>query len=302
LQTAKCAWLLLAHLTWCPAPAAALRHPAAGSIELTTPAPCMHVWPQDHQIVFSDTPGVLLPQSRLQEGMMACVRSSLVDADVLILVVDIFQQSFPDDKVLRQLRASPAALLVLVNKVDLLDVEVAADERRAAKVAERIAQLGSANELLNRWHDEFPEATVLPVAARRGTDGGVEAVRRQVLALLPEHPPFYDKDQLTDRPERFFAAEMIREAIFEHYSQEIPYACECRVTSFKEDDDIIRIGANIFVSHESQVSQPSERDRRPTLLTLARPFVAVARSSERYRHRQGWWRTQEGRHERKKEA
>jgi len=207
---------------------------------------------EDHQIVFSDTPGVLLPQSRLQEGMMACVRSSLVDADVLILVVDIFQQSFPDDKVLRQLRASPAALLVLVNKVDLLDVEVAADERRAAKVAERIAQLGSANELLNRWHDEFPEATVLPVAARRGTDGGVEAVRRQVLALLPEHPPFYDKDQLTDRPERFFASEMIREAIFEHYSQEIPYACECRVTSFKEDDDIIRIGANIFVSHESQ--------------------------------------------------
>jgi len=207
----------------------------------------------DHQIVFSDTPGVLLPQYRLQEGMMAFVRSSLNDADVLLLVVDVFQQDFPDEKVLRQLRASPAALLVLVNKVDLLDPEAAVDERRAAKAAERVAKLGTAEELLQRWRDEFPGATVLPLAARRGGDGGgVDAVRRHVLALLPEHPPFYPKEQLTDRPERFFAAEMLREAIFEHYSQEIPYSCECRVTSFKEAEEIIRMSAEIYVAHDSQ--------------------------------------------------
>lgn len=176
----------------------------------------------DHQIVFSDTPGVLQPQYRLQEGMMAFVRSSLNDADVLLLVVDVFQQEFPDEKLLRQLRASPAALLVLLNKVDLLDPEAAVDERRAAKATERAAKLGTVDELLKRWRDEFPGATVLPLTARRGADGGVEVVRRHVLALLPEHPPFYPKEQLTDRPERFFAAEMLREAIFEHYSQEIP--------------------------------------------------------------------------------
>lgn len=211
-----------------------------------------------HQIVFSDTPGVLLPQYRLQEGMMAFVRSSIVDADVILLVVDIFQDEFPDEKLLRQLRASPAALLVLLNKVDLLDVENAVDERRARKADERLAQYGTPEDLLQRWRDEFPGATVLPMSARKAAIGedavaaGTDAVLRHVRALLPVHPPFYDKEQLTDRPERFFASEMLREAIFEFYDEEIPYSCECRVESFKESDDIIRIAACIFVSHESQ--------------------------------------------------
>ena len=212
----------------------------------------------DHQIVFSDTPGVLLPQYKLQEGMMAFVRSSLVDADVVILVVDIFQDGFPDEKILRQLRDSPAALLVLLNKVDLLDVENAVDERRAKKARERLAQYGPPEDLLQRWQDEFPGATVLPVSARSAAIGedaeaaGTESVLRHVRALLPEHPPYYDKEHLTDRPERFFASEMLREAIFEHYQDEIPYSCECKIESFKEGDALIKIAATIYVSQESQ--------------------------------------------------
>ena len=177
---------------------------------------------EDHQIIWSDTPGVMEhPQYRLQEGMMAFVRSSLVDADVLLLVVDVFQEKFPDEQLLRQLRASPAALLVLLNKVDLLDADATGrDERHAAKAAERSARLGTTEQILQRWRDEFPDATVLPIAARRGGEA-VEAVHKHLLALLPEHPPFSPKEQLTARPERFFAAEMLREAIFEHYSQEV---------------------------------------------------------------------------------
>jgi len=197
----------------------------------------------DYQIVYSDTPGVLLPQYKLQEGMMAFVRSSVNDADVLILVVDIFQDAFPDEQLLRQLRSSPAAMLVLLNKVDLL-----ADD--APNVEQRRAELGTSEELLQRWGTEFPDATVLPMAAREGE--GVGDVLKYVLALMPEHPPYFPKDELSDKPERFFASEFLREAIFEQYREEVPYSCEVVVDSFKETDEIIRIRANIFVSHDSQ--------------------------------------------------
>ena len=100
------------------------------------------------------------------------------------------------------------------------------------------------------WASEFPDATVLPVSAQRGD--GIDEVLRRCVALLPEHPPYYDKEQLTDKPERFFAAEYLREAIFEQYEQEVPYSCECRIDSFKEAEDIIRMRAIIYVSHESQ--------------------------------------------------
>jgi GTP-binding protein Era len=233
----------------------------------------------DYQIVYSDTPGMLRPQYKLQEGMMSFVRSSVVDADVILLVVDIFQrdiaEAFPDEKILRALKGTPAALVILVNKVDLLDEAeplepwgaTVADggaggavhstplpperaARRAERAAERRAELGPVEEILQRWRDEFPGSTVLPISAARAR--GVETVLRSVRALLPEHPPYYDKDQLTDKPERFFAAEFLREAIFEHYEQEVPYSCECRIDAFKEDDEIIRIRAIIYVSHESQ--------------------------------------------------
>ena len=144
---------------------------------------------------------------------------------------------------LRALRASPSALLVLVNKIDLL-------REGSSLSAEKRAALGTEEEVLNRWRAEFPGASVLPVSARQkaGTDGVFERVR----ALLPLHPPFFPKDQLTDKPERFFASEMLRESIFELYSQEVPYSCEVAVCAFKEKPNIIRIEAEIYVASESQ--------------------------------------------------
>ena len=197
-------------------------------------------------------PAQLRPQYKLQEGMMGFVRSSMVDADVILLVVDVFQEEgLPDEKLVRQLRSSPAALLVLLNKVDLLDAEhPAATPQQAAKAAERRARFGTPEEIAARWQADFPDASVLPISARRGE--GVDGVLSRVSALLPEHPPYYPKDQLTDKPERFFAGEMLREAIFESYQQEIPYSCECRIESFKEADEIIRLRAIIYVAHDSQ--------------------------------------------------
>ena len=200
----------------------------------------------DYQIVYSDTPGVLIPQYKLQEGMMRFVQGSINDADVIVVVVDIFQDSTFDEKLLRQLRSSTAALLVLLNKVDLLpDEEVdeagtAAEDGSGAQRSRRVTTnaLGSQEELVARWEAEF-DATVLPISARYGE--GLDAVLERIKALLPVHPPFYPKDQLSDKPEKFFAAEMMREAIFGHYSQEIPYSCEVAVTRFKEGDEMIRI-------------------------------------------------------------
>ena len=197
----------------------------------------------DYQIVWSDTPGVLLPQYKLQEGMMNFVLSSINDADVLILVVDIFQDAFPNEQILRQLRSSPAALLVLLNKVDLITDD-------APNVEQRRAELGTTEQLQQRWATEFPDATVLPMSAKKGI--GVDDVLRYVLALMPEHPPYFPKDELSDKPERFFASEFLREAIFEQYRDEVPYSCEVVVDAFKETDEMIRIRADIFVSHESQ--------------------------------------------------
>jgi len=197
----------------------------------------------DYQIVYSDTPGVLLPHYKLQEGMMRFVRSSIIDADVLLLVVDVFQESFPDEKILRQLRSSPAAMLVLLNKVDLLgDGSPLTKERRAA--------IGTEEVLIERWRTEFPGASVLSLSARQGR--GLDAVMERLMAVLPEHPPFFPKDQLTDKPQRFFAAEMLRESIFELYSQEVPYSCEVAVRAFKESEELIRIQAEIYVAQESQ--------------------------------------------------
>ena len=198
----------------------------------------------DFQIVYSDTPGVLRPQYKLHEGMMNSVRGSVNDADVILLLVDPFNDAdaFPDEKLLRAVQRAPAALLVLLNKVDLLDGGDGGGAARLRGVTEEA--------LLARWQDEFPEASVLPISAKEQT--GTDAVLQRVRALLPEHPPYFPKDQLTDKPSRFFAAEMLREAIFRQYRQEVPYSCEVVVDAFKEDDERIKISANLYVSHDSQ--------------------------------------------------
>jgi len=201
----------------------------------------------DYQIVFQDTPGVLEPHYKLQEGMMNFVRSSVIGADVVIMVVDIFQEvgALIDEKLDRQLRSSPAALLIVLNKVDLLDPNMTAPDR----VADRVAELGTAESLVQRWAQAWPCASVVAASAKRGD---VDHVLSRIVSLLPLHAPYYDRDQITDRPERFFAAEMLREAILEHYHEEVPYCCECKVEAFKETDKLLRIRAVIYVSHESQ--------------------------------------------------
>ena len=220
----------------------------------------------DYQIVYSDTPGVLIPQYKLQEGMMRFVQGSINDADVVVVVVDIFQDSSFDEKLLRQLSSSTAALIVLLNKVDLLPSEAATGEEQGgtptksggrtggtsgAPRSRRVTRnaLGSQAELVARWEAEF-DATVLPISAQYGE--GLDAVLARIKALLPVHPPFYPKDQLSDKPERFFASEMMREAIFGHYQQEIPYSCEVAVTSFKESDALVEIACEIYVAADSQ--------------------------------------------------
>lgn len=197
----------------------------------------------DFQIVYSDTPGVVLPQYKLHEGMMATVRGSLNSADAVLLTVDVFQDGFEHEAILRQIMRSPAALLVVVNKVDLLGPDSPLSEARRREV-------GTEEEVLARWRAKFPGASVLPVSALNSQ--GTSELLERLVALLPEHEPFFPKDQLTDRPERFFAAEMVREAIFNGYRHEIPYSCEVSVVSFKESDEIIRISCEIFVGHDSQ--------------------------------------------------
>ena len=197
----------------------------------------------DYQLVYSDTPGLVLPQYKLHQGMMAAVKGSLVDADVVLLTVDVFQNEFEDEAILRQINRLSAPLIVALNKVDML--------KPGSKLSHSTrAQMMTQDERLDFWRQRFPGASVLPVSAYYNE--GTDALLQRMLAFLPEHEPFFPKDQISDRPERFFAAEMVREAIFTAYRQEVPYSCEVVVTSFKELDEIIRIKATIFVSSESQ--------------------------------------------------
>ena len=191
----------------------------------------------DFQLIYSDTPGIITPQYALHQKMMGFVHSSLEDADVVLFVTDIYEQ-YDEEPVVQRLRklAAPGEdhvpVLLLVNKVDQATQEVV-----EAKLA--------------YWREHFPEATeIIPISALEGF--GVAYVFSEIKARLPLHPPFYPKDELTDKPERFFAAEMVREQIFLNYKKEIPYSCEVVVDEFKEDDTIIRMRATILVERESQ--------------------------------------------------
>lgn len=184
----------------------------------------------DFQIVYSDTPGIIQPKYELHQAMMRFVHTSLDDADVILFVTDIYEQHDEED-VIRKLRNTQATVLLLINKIDQ-----ATEEEVKAKI--------------EYWKDKLPAKEVLPISALNKL--GVERVFELILEHLPVHPPYYDKDELTDKPERFFAAEMIREKIFLNYKKEIPYSCEVVIEEFKEDDTIIRIRANILVERKSQ--------------------------------------------------
>jgi GTPase len=183
------------------------------------------------QAVFSDTPGVLKPAYKLHEGMMRFVGTALLDSDVFLFVTDIYEKEFPDEKVLQKIKKSPVHKLVIINKIDLAREE---DVEKATK----------------KWKEIFNTTSVFPVSALKGT--GVKEVFMKAIELLPESPPYFPEDELSDKPERFFVSEIIRERIFTNYKKEIPYSCEVVVEEFKETEDIIRIRVNIIVERNSQ--------------------------------------------------
>ncbi len=185
----------------------------------------------EYQIVFSDTPGVLQPAYGMQERMMRFVESAFADADVMIYISDAGERGKIDEQLLDRLNKLEVPLLVLLNKVDLLTQEEVA-------------------EVMDIIQQQSPKATVIPVSALHRFN--LEAVMEQIVSLLPEGPPYYDKEELSDRPVRFFVAEIIREKILLNYQKEIPYSSQVEIESFQEEPDIIRIRAVIYVERKSQ--------------------------------------------------
>lgn len=185
---------------------------------------------EDYQIVFSDTPGVIKPNYDLQESMMNFVMSSLIDADVILFVTDIHEK-YDENDVLEKLRNTSSPVAVIINKVDK-----SSEEEVKAKIA--------------FWEEKINPDTVFPISALLGYN--VEAVMAYIKSKLPVHPPYYEKDELTDKSMRFFVSEIIREKVFKLYDKEIPYSTEVVVTSFKEEAHITRIAAEIIVERDSQ--------------------------------------------------
>ena len=185
----------------------------------------------DAQIVFSDTPGVLKPNYKLQESMLAFSESALQDADVLLYVTDVVENPEKNSDFLEKVARMTIPVLLLINKIDQTDNK-------------------SLVALVEKWHGLLPSAEILPISAKNKF--GIDMLMKRVKELLPDSPPYFDKDQLTDKPARFFVSEIVREKILLYYSKEIPYSVEVRVESFKETDSLIRIGAVIYVERESQ--------------------------------------------------
>ena len=185
----------------------------------------------DVQIVFSDTPGVLKPQYKLQESMLNFSNSALVDADVLLYVTDVVETPDKNSDFVANVQKLSIPILLLINKIDLSNQD-------------------KLTELVEKWKELIPQAEIIPIsaAAKFNTD----YVMKRILELLPDSPPFFDKDQLTDNPARFFVTEIIREKILLYYDKEITYAVEVGVETFKEEKDVIHIRAVIYVERDSQ--------------------------------------------------
>ncbi|SFB82260.1 GTP-binding protein Era [Flexibacter flexilis DSM 6793] len=184
----------------------------------------------DFQIVYSDTPGVIQPKYELHKSMMSFVNTSLEDADVVLFVTDIFEK-YDEDDVIRKLPRIQVPVILLVNKIDQATPE---------QVEEKMAY----------WREKIPADHILPISALHGTN--TDKLLEMIMNNLPLHPPYFPKDQLTDKSERFFAAEIIREKILVQYKKEVPYSCEVVVTEFKERDDMIVIRAEIYVERATQ--------------------------------------------------
>jgi|TARA_B110000285_G_scaffold235091_1_gene314758 GTP-binding protein Era len=186
---------------------------------------------EDFQMVLSDTPGVIKPAYEMQTSMMNFVKEALVDADVLIYLVSPEESELKDEVLFEKIKKTKSPLLLLINKIDLINQE-------------------ELERSVEHWQDVFPKASVYPISALRGFF--IPELLSILIKLLPPSPAYFPKDQLTDKPERFFVNEAIREKILKHYSKEIPYAVEVVTEEFFEDDNIIRIRSIIMVERETQ--------------------------------------------------
>ena len=185
----------------------------------------------EYQIVYSDTPGMLKPNYRLQEDMMKFVDAAIGDADIILYVTDVVEKSDKNKEYIDKLQKVDCPVVVVINKIDI------SDQQRVL-------------ELMGWWKETLPKAEIIPVSARERFN--LESVFEAVVSKLPVSPPWFDKDQFTDRNLRFFASEIIREKILENYSQEIPYSCEVVIEAFKEGRERYEISAVILVSRDSQ--------------------------------------------------
>ena len=198
----------------------------------------------DMQIVFSDTPGVLKPNYKLQESMLAFSESALTDADVLLYVTDVVEDPEKNREFLDKVAKMTIPVILLINKID------AVPEEENAKGKKRDANNEWLGKIVLKWHELLPNAEILPISAKNKF--GVDILLKRIKELLPDSPPYFDKEQLTDKPARFFVSEIIREKILLYYDKEIPSSVEVRCDSFKEDDKRIHIMATIYVERDSQ--------------------------------------------------
>ena len=207
----------------------------------------------DMQIVFSDTPGVLKPNYKLQESMLAFSESALADADVLLYVTDVVENPEKNMDFLEKVQKMTIPVILLINKIDELGNRLVKgdDDKQSANTqhpAPNTQQL--LNTIVEKWHTLLPNAEILPISAKNKF--GVDMLLKRIKELLPESPAYFDKEQLTDKPARFFVSEIIREKILLYYDKEIPYSVEVMVESFKETEKSINIRAIIYVERDSQ--------------------------------------------------
>jgi GTPase len=186
---------------------------------------------EEFQIIFSDTPGIVKPVYKLHDSMMKFVRTAITDADIILYVTDVVETWDKNVQFIEKLNKVAAPVIVAINKTDLAKPE-------------------AIDLLITEWNCHVPKATVMPISARMRFN--VPNLFTKILENLPEGPAYYPVDSLTDKPERFFVTEIVREKIFLNYQQEIPYSCEVVIDSFKEAEDIVRINAIIHVMRESQ--------------------------------------------------
>lgn len=205
---------------------------------------------EDFQIVYSDTPGVLKPNYKLQEDMLEFSRSALVDADILLYVTDVQDSADRNADFLEKVKLNKAPILLVINKIDLTTQE-------------------TLESLVDFWHKQIPAAEIFPISALENF--GTDMLLKRIIELLPPSPPFFDKDQLTDKPEKFFVTEIIREKILRHYDKEIPYSVEVEVVSFKDEAE----------RQDNEQPEEASRDKRKSGLIRIEAVIYVERESQK---------------------